>query len=113
MLAPFIVSGPSNWGAIELVKMIGPNDSLYTEAVTYELRTQEGRLLKQGQFVERLQIDSLSASTYNVRLYLDTNADQRWDEGSWVPYNKPESLIIRRSITIQPGFSSTIRFNFN
>ena len=113
VLAPFSVSGPSNWGAIELVKMIGPNDSLSTETVTYELRTQEGRLLKQGQFVERIQIDSLIASTYNLRLYLDTNANQRWDEGSWVPYNKPESLIIRRSIIIQPGFSSTIRFNFN
>ena len=113
VLAPFAVSGPSNWGAIELVEMIGPNDSLSTEPITYELRTQEGRLLKQGQFLERFQLDSLSASTYSLRLYLDTNANQRWDEGSWVPYNKPESLIIRKSIVIQPGFSSTIRFSFN
>jgi hypothetical protein len=113
VLAPFAVSGPSNWGAIELVQMIGPNDTLSKEPVTYELRSQEGRLLKQGQFLERFQLDSLSASTYSLRLYLDTNANQRWDEGSWVPYNKPESLIIRKSIVIQPGFSSTIRFSFN
>ena len=113
VLAPFSVSGPSNWGAIELVEMIDPNDSLSTEPVTYELRTQEGRLLKQGQFLERFQLDSLSASTYSLRLYLDTNANEKWDEGNWVPYNKPESLIIRKSIIIQPGFSSTIRFSFN
>ena len=113
VLAPFAVSGPSNWGAIELVQMIGPNDTLSKEPVTYELRSQEGRLLKQGQFLETFQLDSLSASTYSLRLYLDTNANQRWDEGSWVPYNKPESLIIRKSIVIQPGFSSTIRFSFN
>jgi len=113
VLAPFSVSGPSNWGAIELVQMIGPNDTLSTEPVTYELRSQEGRLLKQGQFLETFQLDSLSASTYSLRLYLDSNANQRWDEGSWVPYNKPESLIIRKSIIIQPGFSSTIRFSFN
>ena len=113
VLVPFSVSGPSNWGAIELVQMIGPNDTLSTEPVTYELRSQEGRLLKQGQFLETFQLDSLSASTYSLRLYLDSNANQRWDEGSWVPYNKPESLIIRKSIIIQPGFSSTIRFSFN
>ena len=113
VLAPFSVSGPSNWGAIELVQMIGPNDTLSTEPVTYEIRSQEGRLLKQGQFLETFQLDSLSASTYSLRLYLDSNANQRWDEGSWVPYNKPESLIIRKSIIIQPGFSSTIRFSFN
>lgn len=113
VLVPFSVSGPSNWGAIELVQMIGPSDTLSTEPVTYELRSQEGRLLKQGQFLETFQLDSLSASTYSLRLYLDSNANQRWDEGSWVPYNKPESLIIRKSIIIQPGFSSTIRFSFN
>jgi len=113
VLVPFSVSGPSNWGAIELVQMIGPNDTLSTEPVTYELRSQEGRLLKQGQFLETFQLDSLSASTYSLLLYLDSNANQRWDEGTWVPYNKPESLIIRKSITIQPGFSSTIRFSFN
>ena len=113
VLVPFSVSGPSNWGAIELVQMIGPNDTLSTEPVTYEIRSQEGRLLKQGQFLETFQLDSLSASTYSLRLYLDSNANQRWDEGSWVPYNKPESLIIRKSIIIQPGFSSTIRFSFN
>ena len=113
VLVPFSVSGPSNWGAIELVQMIGPNDTLSTEPVTYELRSQEGRLLKQGQFLETFQLDSLSASTYSLRLYLDSNANQRWDEGSWLPYNKPESLIIRKSIIIQPGFSSTIRFSFN
>ena len=113
VLVPFSVSGPSNWGAIELVQMIGPNDTLSKEPVTYELRSQEGRLLKQGQFLETFQLDSLSASTYSLRLYLDSNANQRWDEGSWVPYNKPESLIIRKSIIIQPGFSSTIRFSFN
>ena len=113
VLVPFSVSGPSNWGAIELVQMIGPNDTLSTEPVTYEIRSQEGRLLKQGQFLETFQLDSLSASTYSLRLYLDSNANQRWDQGSWVPYNKPESLIIRKSIIIQPGFSSTIRFSFN
>ncbi len=113
VLAPFSVSGPSNWGAIELVEMIDPNDSLSTDPVTYELRTQEGQILKQGQFRERFQLDSLSASTYSLRLYLDTNANQRWDEGSWVPYNKPESLIIYKLLIIQPGFSSTIRFSFN
>ena len=113
VLVPFSVSGPSNWGAIELVQMIGPNDTLSTEPVTYEIRSQEGRLLKQGQFLETFQLDSLSESTYSLRLYLDSNANQRWDEGSWVPYNKPESLIIRKSIIIQPGFSSTIRFSFN
>ena len=113
VLASYSVSGPSNWGAIELIEMIGTNESLSTEPVTYELRTQEGRLLKQGQFLERFQLDSLSAYTYSLRLYLDTNANQRWDEGSWLPYNKPESLIIRKSIIIQPGFSSTIRFSFN
>jgi hypothetical protein len=113
VLAPFTISGPSNWGAIELVDMINPNDSVSFEPVTFELYGQQGRLLKRGQFVERIQLDSLSASTYSLRLYSDTNANGRWDAGSWLPYSKPESLIIRRSVTIRPGFSSTIRFSFN
>ena len=113
VLAPFNVSGPSNWGAIELVEMINPNDSVASKPVSFELYNEEGIRLNKGQFIEQIQLDSLRASTYTLRIYSDANDNGRWDEGSWMPYTKPESLIIRRSIAIQPGFSSTIRFSFN
>ncbi len=113
VLVPFSISGPSNWGAMELIRIISNSDSTTLEPVTFELYTLQGQLVKRGQFLERIRLDSLSATIYNLRLYSDFNANGRWDEGDWVPYSKPESLLIRKAVRIQPGFSATIRFSFN
>ena len=41
------------------MEMINPNDSVASKPVSFELYNEEGNLLNKGQFIERIQLDSL------------------------------------------------------
>ena len=127
VLIPYVVSGPNTWGSLELVREGGSgissalsgnstaSDSMSVELpeVRFQLYDTEQNMVREGIFSEMETIHELPAREYTLRLYIDTNDNGEWDAGEWDPYVAPEPIILRNSLKIQAGFTSTIQFSFD
>ncbi|MEL0011604.1 MAG: hypothetical protein VW868_08645, partial [Bacteroidota bacterium] len=91
------------------------SDSMSVELpeVRFQLYDTEQNMVREGIFSEMETIHELPAREYTLRLYIDTNDNGEWDAGEWDPYVAPEPIILRNSLKIQAGFTSTIQFSFD
>ncbi|MFN1833728.1 Ig-like domain-containing protein [Balneola sp. MJW-20] len=99
----------TDYGAIELILSGADSTSVYDVI----LEDEGGQILREESFSRTLLLSGLAPLKYRLIVFRDDNDNQEWDSGTVVPYSPPEKYYVQFPVTIENGFTSTIRLSFN
>ena len=104
---------PEIWDANEMGELeisINSEDSLGT--YFYKLENEKNELEFSGTMAMLKVIENVPPLTYRFTIFKDSNENKNWDKGRVYPYIQPELYLIRRTVRIKTGFTSTLRIDF-
>lgn len=94
-------------GDVGDLSIVAP-DSVTTFVV--DVRTMGGAPVRRVRIIDQALISELPAGRYMVTGFMDANGNGRFDTGTVVPFQAPESFHIELGVVIRAGFEAELRF---
>ncbi|RNC85245.1 MAG: hypothetical protein ED557_00260 [Balneola sp.] len=104
---------PEIWDEVELGDLIlkaANRDS--GEVFSVSLENESIAFSVDTVFTDSLLIQNLPPVNYTLKVFIDRNSNNRWDQGIPFPFKAPEPYYIQQGVQIRQGFASEIIMQF-
>ncbi|MTI87024.1 MAG: hypothetical protein FH748_03540 [Balneolaceae bacterium] len=105
---------PEVWDSTDYAQIdITINSPDSTHEYTLKLLSPEGKEVRKRVLQHKAVLAGLPPIPYTLIIYRDRNENGSWDSGTVIPYKAPEPYYIQHNISMQRGFTSEIKIEFN
>lgn len=98
----------TEYGEIELNLNEVDSASVYR----VEVLNNQNNSIRNIEFRASTTISELPPVSYKLIIFEDENNNGTWDQGSIMPYQRPEKYHIQRGVKVQQGFTSEVSISF-